>query len=330
MSDTLALLALMNKGEGLTEEQVNQVIDSKNLQPKLTAGTNITIDSNNVISSTDTGVTEEQVNTLIDSKNLQPKLTAGTNITIEGNTISATDTGLNETEVNTLIDNKNLQPKLTAGTNITIDANNVISATASGGGSDLSPYIAGGSQNGSLVVATEYSREGFTTSSGSLVVGSLVNNTRDSISTTESGTAVIGFSGGQILNQGQGSLVVGNVSPNTESINNSGRGSILCGWCNGTGSSVYNSGDGSLVIGTGVKNTYPNNAVFGRYNVDGDYSLVIGNGTSNTARSNALTVDKAGNLVCNNIPAAPTADGNYVLKCSIVGGVPTYSWVAEQ
>ena len=35
MSDTLALLALMKKDEGLTEEQVNQVIDSKNLQPKL-------------------------------------------------------------------------------------------------------------------------------------------------------------------------------------------------------------------------------------------------------------------------------------------------------
>ena len=67
MSDTLALLALMNKGEGLTEEQVNQVIDSKNLQPKLTAGTNITIQGN-VISSTDTGVSEERVNQLIDTK----------------------------------------------------------------------------------------------------------------------------------------------------------------------------------------------------------------------------------------------------------------------
>ena len=73
MSDTLALLALMNKGgsgEGLTEEQVNQVIDNKNLQPKLTAGENITISENNVISATDTGLTQEQVNTLIDSKNL--------------------------------------------------------------------------------------------------------------------------------------------------------------------------------------------------------------------------------------------------------------------
>ena len=40
MSDTLALLALMKKDEGLTEEQVNQVIDNKNLQPMLYAGEN--------------------------------------------------------------------------------------------------------------------------------------------------------------------------------------------------------------------------------------------------------------------------------------------------
>ena len=189
MSDTLALLALMKKDEGLTEEQVNQVIDSKNLQPKLTAGdnitidenniinstglnqgqvnalinsknlqpkltagTNITIDSNNVISSIDTGVSEEQVNTLIDNKNLQPKLTAGENITISAdNVISSTDTGLNETEVNTLIDNKNLQPKLTAGTNITIEGN-VISAT--GGGSSL-PETPTNNGNYSLVATVK-------------------------------------------------------------------------------------------------------------------------------------------------------------------------------
>lgn len=30
-----------------------------------------------------------------------------------------------------------------------------------------------------------------------------------------------------------------------------------------------------------------------------------------------------------NIPAAPTSDGNYVLKCSIADGVASYSWVAE-
>ena len=106
MSDTLALLALMKKDEGLTEEQVNQVIDNKNLQPKLTAGENITISENNVISAIDTGLNQEQVNTLIDNKNLQPKLPAGTNITIENNVISSTDTGVSEERVNQLIDTK--------------------------------------------------------------------------------------------------------------------------------------------------------------------------------------------------------------------------------
>ena len=326
MSDTLALLALMKKGEGLTEEQVNQVIDNKNLQPKLTAGENITIDANNVISATDTGLTQEQVNTLIESKNLQPKLTAGTNITIEGNVISSTDTGLNETEVNTLIDNKNLQPMLTAGDNITI-VDNVISATASGGGSDLSAYIAGGSENGSLVVSQESKRGVVTaTALGSLAVGDTYG--RGTVSVQAEGSAVIGYSTRTISNRGDGSLVVGNVQENAI-IDNIGSASIVCGWCNSSDADVYNSGVGSLVVGMGVKNTHNTNAVFGRYNADGNYSLVIGNGTSNTARSNALTVDWAGNLVCNNIPAAPTADGNYVLKCSIVSGVPTYSWVAQ-
>ena len=59
------------------------------------------------------------------------------------------------------------------------------------------------------------------------------------------------------------------------------------------------------------------------------YVLVIGNGTNYNARSNALTVDWDGNLVCNNIPAPPSSDGNYVLQCSVSSGVATYSWVAQ-
>ena len=31
-----------------------------------------------------------------------------------------------------------------------------------------------------------------------------------------------------------------------------------------------------------------------------------------------------------NIPAPPSADGEYNLHCSIVNGVPTYTWKAEQ
>lgn len=37
----------------------------------------------------------------------------------------------------------------------------------------------------------------------------------------------------------------------------------------------------------------------------------------------------SGNVIANNIPAPPSADGNYVLKCSIVDGTPSYSWVEE-
>ena len=93
------------------------------------------------------------------------------------------------------------------------------------------------------------------------------------------------------------------------------------------------TGKGSMALGYNVIATADGQMATGKYNLrdsDKKYVLVLGNGTSESARSNALTVDWSGNLVCNNIPAAPTTDGNYVLKCSIVGGVPTYSWVAEQ
>lgn len=42
---------------------------------------------------------------------------------------------------------------------------------------------------------------------------------------------------------------------------------------------------------------------------------------------NGITITN--NQIASKIPAPPTADGNYVLKCSIVGGVATYNWVAE-
>lgn len=34
-------------------------------------------------------------------------------------------------------------------------------------------------------------------------------------------------------------------------------------------------------------------------------------------------------FVNNKVPDAPTTDGNYILKCSISSGTPTYSWVQE-
>ena len=48
-----------------------------------------TVSSSNAGGNYIVGHSDDQINTLIDNKNLQPKLTAGTNITIEGNVISA-------------------------------------------------------------------------------------------------------------------------------------------------------------------------------------------------------------------------------------------------
>lgn len=132
-------------------------------QDKLTAGTNITIDSNNVISTTGLATQTELANK-------QDKLTAGDNITIENNVISASApptattstlglvkpdgtsitiadgviSSTQPTKTSDLINDSGFitneyhdatkQDKLTAGTNITIDSNNVISATGSGGG----------------------------------------------------------------------------------------------------------------------------------------------------------------------------------------------------
>lgn len=67
-------------------------------QGTLTAGANISIDSNNVISATDTtytagtGLDLADTTFSVDTTTIQEKLTAGTNVSISGNTISATDT----------------------------------------------------------------------------------------------------------------------------------------------------------------------------------------------------------------------------------------------
>lgn len=131
-------------------------------QDKLTAGDNITIDNNNVI-STNGLVTQAEL------ANKQDKLTPGDNITIENNVISAsapptattstlglvkpdgtsitiadgTISSTQPTKTSELTNDSGFitneyhdatkQDKLTAGTNITIDSNNVISATGGGG-----------------------------------------------------------------------------------------------------------------------------------------------------------------------------------------------------
>ena len=69
----------------------------------------------------------------------------------------------------------------------------------------------------------------------------------------------------------------------------------------------------------------------GRWNVEnnnGTYAFIIGNGSGLDARSNAMTVDWDGNIISNNLPSPGSTDGDYILKCTITSGTPTYSWLS--
>ena len=84
-------------GEGIDITGTTISVDTTTIQPKLTAGSNITI-SGNEISATDTtysagtGLALTGTSFSVDYTDTQAKLTAGSNITISDNTISATDT----------------------------------------------------------------------------------------------------------------------------------------------------------------------------------------------------------------------------------------------
>ena len=147
----------------VTKDQLDDALETK--QDTLTAGENITIDENNVISAVGGGSTYTAGNgiditgdtisvdtnvvaTQNDLSEKQDTLTAGSNITIANNVISATDTtytagagiditndvisvDANVVAIKSDLDDK--QDTLTAGSNINIDANNVISAAYSAG-----------------------------------------------------------------------------------------------------------------------------------------------------------------------------------------------------
>ena len=87
----------------------------------------------------------------------------------------------------------------------------------------------------------------------------------------------------------------------------------------------------NIVVGSHLDTIGSNKLVIGQYNAidtDDSKAIIVGNGTTE-GRSNALTVSKTGIIECTNIPAPPSADGEYNLHCSIVNGVPTYTWKAE-
>lgn len=128
------------------------------------------------------------------------------------------------------------------------------------------------------------------------------------------------------------------------------------------------SDTGSSAFGSGTKANSANQCSTGKYNVADTnkvFANIIGNGSSDSSRSNATAIDWQGNqylsgdiytnctdytttstglntprcggkklateeYVDTRIPAPPSADGEYNLHCSIVSGVPTYSWKAEQ
>lgn len=83
-------------GEGIIIDDHEISVDTSVIQEKLTAGDNIQISEENVISATDTtytagtGLDLDGTEFSVDTSEIQEKLTAGSNIVIEGNTISAT------------------------------------------------------------------------------------------------------------------------------------------------------------------------------------------------------------------------------------------------
>lgn len=83
-------------GDGIIIDDHEISIDPSVVQEKLTAGENIQISEENVISATDTtysagtGLDLNGTEFSVDTSEIQEKLTAGSNIVIEGNTISAT------------------------------------------------------------------------------------------------------------------------------------------------------------------------------------------------------------------------------------------------
>ena len=83
-------------GDGIIIDDHEISIDPSVVQEKLTAGDNIQISEENVISATDTtytagdGLSLDGTEFSVDTSEIQEKLTAGSNIVIEGNTICAT------------------------------------------------------------------------------------------------------------------------------------------------------------------------------------------------------------------------------------------------
>ena len=125
------------------------------------------------------------------------------------------------------------------------------------------------------------------------------------------------------------------------------------------GNGNVSTGHNSVAIGCQLKSDKWQ-TVIGKYNIgiDGPERLasqspqdptkalfIVGNGYSTKdnsdwqdeqyiTRSNALELyangdlKVTGDITANNIPAAPSENGEYMLKCTVSNGTKTYTWVA--
>ena len=216
-------------------------------QDKLTAGTNITIDSNNIISSSG-GITQSQLDTK------QNVLTAGNNITISNNTISSSG-GITQSQLDTK------QNVLTAGNNITI-SNNTISATS---GTDLN--ASSDITTGSITCGNITGRTGTTitaptiTASGNLFYGS--TNVATKISAIESSLLEKQPSLTTSTNLNIGSITCGNITGRTSSTN------ITGGTITASGNLFYGS------TNVGAKILSIESSLIGKQEFINDYDLSI-------------------------------------------------------
>lgn len=256
------------------------------------------------------GTSTDELATKKDLENKQDKLTAGTNITIDSNNVISASQPIKTSELTNdsgFITNEyhdaTKQDKLVAGTNITIDSNNVISATGSGGGGssytftdgltetdgtvkwDLNDRIksggtgidyiystvigkkgtktayqnglAGGGYDGikagnaSLAFGTtrEINSYGFNYNGSGIIAGNIFGN---SVATYQGGNIAFGFaeSAGLIKSSGVGSFAVGfsNALTMDQGIQSTSTGSIAMGACY-NGGKIKSSGVGSIAVG---------------------------------------------------------------------------------
>lgn len=220
---------------------------------------------------------------------------------------------------------------------------------------DLNDRIKAGTGNSAVAIGLSSVNGGIKAEgAGSVAMG--CNNGAGKIRSTSLGSVALGYANvGTIIAGGDGGNFAGGYAPSvSDSVEVYGQGNF------GYGTEVYVDGYRSSAIGTGVKAHGQNTNVTGMYNVEdmyGNFIKIIGNGSSST-RNNALAVDRNGNTYlsgnvyvnCNDyrtssastvttancggtkiapLPECPTTtDGDYMLRCTITNGTPTYSWVS--